>query len=139
MPEPSLHHVGFVVASIAASMDQWSLSLAASSVSQTFEDPIQGVRIAFLDLPGNGATKFELIEPAGPESPVARFLEKGGGLHHVCFEVDRLEEQIARMKGNRAVLVRRPEPAVAFGGRRIAWMLTREKLLVEYLERSPAV
>ena len=139
MPEPSLHHVGFVVASIAASVDQWRLSLSASSVSQTFEDPIQRARVAFLDLPGASVAKFELIEPLGPDSPVARFLQKGGGLHHVCFEVDRLDDQIARMKGNRAVLVRHPEPAVAFGGRRIAWMLTREKLLVEYLERSLAV
>lgn len=34
------------------------------------------------------------------------------------------------------MLIRRLRPAVAFGGRRIAWMLTHEKLLVEYLERA---
>ena len=135
MAEPSLHHVGFVVASIAASMDEWRVSLGATAISEIFEDPIQDVRVAFLDLPPGRATKFELVEPLGPESPVARFLQKGGGLHHLCFEVDHLDEQIAVMKANRAVLVRHPQPAVAFHGRRIAWMLTREKLLVEYLER----
>jgi len=40
------------------------------------------------------------------------------------------------MQAQKAMLVRHPKPAVAFGGRLIAWMLTREKLLVEYLERQ---
>ena len=52
------------------------------------------------------------------------------------LEVDDLEQQIREMKTNRAMLIRRPQPAVAFGGRRIAWMRTRDKLLVEYLERA---
>jgi hypothetical protein len=39
------------------------------------------------------------------------------------------------MKARGALIMRRPKPAVAFEGRRIAWMLTREKLLVELLEK----
>ena len=89
----------------------------------------------FLDLPPDGAVKLELIEPLGSDSPVAKFDQKGGGLHHLCFEVDDVDEQIQKMKILKAMLIRRPQPAVAFGGRRIAWMQTREKLLVEYLER----
>jgi methylmalonyl-CoA/ethylmalonyl-CoA epimerase len=104
-------------------------------VSQTFEDPIQRSRVAFLDLPTPGAVQLELVEPAAADSPVARFLEKGGGLHHLCYEVDDLQRQIQWMKSQRAVLIRSPKPAVAFGGRRIAWMRTRDSLLIEYLER----
>ena len=47
-----------------------------------------------------------------------------------------LEEQMAEMKSRRALIVSRPKPAVAFQGRRIAWMLTAEKLLIELLERQ---
>jgi methylmalonyl-CoA/ethylmalonyl-CoA epimerase len=79
--------------------------------------------------------QLELVEPAAADSPVARFLEKGGGLHHLCYEVDDLQRQIQWMKSQRAVLIRSPKPAVAFGGRRIAWMRTRDSLLIEYLER----
>lgn len=106
----------------------------ASSVTEIFEDEIQRARVAFLDLPPGG-TRVELVEPIGPDSPVARFLDKGGGLHHLCFEVDDIDRQISTMKTQLAMLVRQPKPAVAFGGRRIGWMLTREKLLIEYLER----
>jgi hypothetical protein len=32
------------------------------------------------------------------------------------------------------VMIRRAQPAVAFGARRVAWFLSREHLLIEYLE-----
>ena len=135
MPEPSLHHVGYVVSSIAESVERWQAAVFSVSTSEAFDDPIQRARVIFLDLPPDGAVKLELIEPLGSDSPVAKFDQKGGGLHHLCFEVDDVDEQIQKMKILKAMLIRRPQPAVAFGGRRIAWMQTREKLLVEYLER----
>ncbi len=136
MPDPTLHHIGYVVASIAESIDRWRLELSAISVTEVFEDPIQRARVAFLSLPPDGLAKVELVEGLGSDSPIARFLDKGGGLHHLCFEVDELDQHISSMQAQKAMLVRHPKPAVAFGGRLIAWMLTREKLLVEYLERQ---
>jgi methylmalonyl-CoA/ethylmalonyl-CoA epimerase len=124
-----------VVPSIAEGLKRWSVTLSAVSVSEPFNDETQRARVLFLEFE-SGATSLELVEPLPGESPVARFLEKGGGLHHLCFEVDDLEQHITHMKTQQALLLRRPQPAVAFGGRRIAWMITRDKLLVEYLERG---
>ena len=39
---------------------------------------------------------YELVEPASEASPVSNFLKKRGGLHHVCYEIDDLEEGCAR-------------------------------------------
>jgi methylmalonyl-CoA/ethylmalonyl-CoA epimerase len=139
MPEPSLHHVGYVVSSIADSIEQWRLELGTVTVSEIFTDPIQKVRVAFLGFGPTGAVQFELVEAVGQDSPVQTVAGKGGGMHHLCFEVDDLERHLAHMKELRASLVRRPQPAVAFGGRRIAWMLLKGKLLVEYLERGRAI
>lgn len=136
MPEPSLHHVGYAVRSIAGSLEQWRAALSATGVSGPFDDPVQRARVAFLEFAPGGATLLELVEPLDESAPLARFLEKGGGLHHLCFEVDDLDEHLVRMKARKAMLLRHPQPAVAFGGRRIAWMVTREQLLVEYLERA---
>ena len=134
MPEPSLHHIGYVVPSITESVARWRATLSVVSVSESFDDEIQRARVLFLGF-ASGDTLLELVEPVTTDSPVARFLQKGGGLHHICFEVDDLDEQIRHMRAHYALLVRHPQPAVAFGGRRIAWMMTRDKLLVEYLER----
>lgn len=135
MPEPSLHHVGYVVPSIADGVERWKATLGAVSASGIFDDPIQRARVLFLEF-ASGGTCIELVEPLSADAPVAHFLEKGGGLHHLCFEVDDILQHITRMKAQQALLVRQPKPAVAFDGRLIAWMMTREKLLVEYLQRA---
>jgi methylmalonyl-CoA/ethylmalonyl-CoA epimerase len=134
MDTPRLHHIGYVVASIAEGLQRWESALSVRLVSPRHADEIQRAIVLFLELPDG--VKLELVEPLTSDSPVNGFLSKGGGLHHLCFEVDSLEQQIQHMRQHHAVLVRRPQPAVAFAGRRIAWMMTRDRLLVEYLERE---
>jgi methylmalonyl-CoA/ethylmalonyl-CoA epimerase len=131
-----LHHLGFVVADISAAMPGFVRSLAATWDSQIFTDPLQKVRVAFLSTrPGDA--QIELVEPNGDDSPVLRFLnEKGGGLHHACYEVADLEQALSDFRSRGSLIVKRPKPAVAFQGRRIAWVLTPEKFLVELLEES---
>jgi methylmalonyl-CoA/ethylmalonyl-CoA epimerase len=132
----SFHHVGFVVAGIAASVEGFVHLLGAKWDGCIYEDPDQRVKVTFLTT-RRGDPQIELVEPAGDDSPVLRFLrEKGSGLHHVCYEVDDLERSMAEMKARGAMIARRPKPAVAFQGRRIAWILTAEKLLVELLEAA---
>lgn len=131
-----LHHLGFVVADIAASLPGFQKSMAATWDEQIFYDPNQKVRVTFLTTrPGDA--QIELVEPAGDDSPVLRFLnEKGGGLHHACYEVADLEASLADFRNRGSLMVKRPKPAVAFQGRRIAWLLTPEKFLVELLEEK---
>ena len=130
-----LHHWGFVVADIERSAESFSQSLGAAWDKMVYHDPNQRVRVTFLS--HTGSPVFELVQPASEDSPVSRFLrERGGGLHHVCYEVEELEASMAELRSRGSVIAKRPLPAVAFGGRRIAWVITREKLLVELLERT---
>ena len=132
----TLHHLGFVVADVAAGMEGFVRSLAATWDGRVYEDPHQRVKVAFLAT-RRGDPLIELVEPTADDSPVRRFLsDRGGGLHHVCYEVRDMEEQMAAMKERGCMIVRRPKPAVAFNGRRIAWILTAERLLVELLEKD---
>ena len=129
-----LHHVGFVVASIEDSVRGFARSLEASWDEVVFTDPEQRVKVTFLRTAPEDAL-VELVEPNGEDAPVNLFLKKNGpGLHHLCYEVKGLEESIKELRTKGALLAKPPKPAVAFGGRRIAWLLTAEKLLVELLE-----
>jgi methylmalonyl-CoA/ethylmalonyl-CoA epimerase len=128
------HHVGFIVSNIAQKIDGFQRSLQATWNGKVFEDPIQKVKVAFLSTNSGGA-QIELVEPAGEGSPVSRFLALGGGLHHLCYEVDDLDLHLSEMRRLRATIVKKPQPAVAFAGRRIAWVITAEKLLLEFVER----
>ncbi len=128
-----LHHVGFVVSDIQKSVEGFRNTLGMSWDGAIYTDPRQRVKITFL-ASGPACAQIELIEPAGADSPVAKFLEKGGGQHHLCYEVNDIEKALAEFKSRKASIVQRPCPAVAFEGRRIAWFITPERLVVELLE-----
>lgn len=134
-PEGSFHHVGFVVSSIAYSVQGFANMLLADWDEQVFHDPNQGVRVTFLKSRREGDPLWELVEPEDAKSPVQSFATKGGGLHHVCYVVDNLEQALIDARALGALVTRQPMPAIAFGGRRIAWIYTKNKLLIEYLER----
>jgi methylmalonyl-CoA/ethylmalonyl-CoA epimerase len=99
-------------------------------------DPLQRARVAFFKPVEARNPLLELVEPAGPQSPVSNFLKKGGGLHHVCYEVDEMEPALRKALEVGFIEVAPPAPATAFNGRRIAWVYSKSRLLVELLERT---
>jgi len=131
-----LHHVGFVVASIDQAGVGFARSMAAEWSGEVIHDPLQEARVTFMRC-GTAGPAVELVEPAGEQSPLHRFLGKGGGLHHLCYEVASLESQLEQSRQAGCLIVKPPLPAAAFGGRRIAWVYTPQKLLLEYLEAGP--
>lgn len=134
-PAGKFHHVGFVVPSISETANSFARTMSMQWDGEVVHDPNQKVRVSFLHGESPTDALLELVEPAGDDSPVLGFLKRGGGLHHVCFVVSSLEKQLEESRSQRSLVVRPPLPAAAFGGRRIAWVYTRQKLLVEYLER----
>jgi methylmalonyl-CoA/ethylmalonyl-CoA epimerase len=132
---PTLHHIGFVVSSIREEIEGFASSVGATWNGEIFDDPLQQVQVTFLQPASANEAAIELIEPTVDNSPVSRFLERGGGLHHLCYEVDDLEDELKLARARGSLVVKQPLPAVAFKGRRIAWVVTRNRLVIEYLER----
>lgn len=83
-----LNHVGVAVPSIEDAKATYRdlYGVPESAMTETRELAAQGVKFAFVDVANS---QIELIEPLGPDSPIANFLAKNpnGGQHHVCFEV----------------------------------------------------
>lgn len=139
MTQPRLHHVGFVVAAISSTAAALARVLSLDWDGRIIHDPLQLVKVTFLPSKMSDGGGIELVEAVGRRSPVRAFAERGGGLHHVCYEVDDLRAQIVNSQEAGGTLVRVPLPAVAFAGREIAWILTRERLLVEFLEKKSVI
>jgi methylmalonyl-CoA epimerase len=56
-----------------------------------------------------GDSRIELLQPAAPDSPISRFLERRGpGLHHIALRVPDLEAAVARLRAAGAKLVNEP-------------------------------
>ena len=112
-----LDHIGVAVASIDESLAVYEALGLAEAGRETV--PGQGVVTAFLPV---GDTRIELLEPTGPDSPIAKFLAKRGpGVHHVCFAVDDLEDALAEFAGRGFRLVNE-NPVPGADGRRVAFL-----------------
>jgi methylmalonyl-CoA/ethylmalonyl-CoA epimerase len=105
-----LNHVAIVVPDLAKAATVYRETLGAR-VSPPQALPAHGVTVVFVELPN---TKIELLEPLGEASPVRSFLERnpGGGMHHVCYEVDDIIAARDRMKSQGARVLGDGEPRI---------------------------
>src|SRR5579859_5555110 len=73
------------------------LNLFGLKKGETESLPHQGVTSTYYE--GSNDVRFELIRPSDASSHLNRFLEtRGAGLHHVCFQVENLEDACAQVK-----------------------------------------
>jgi methylmalonyl-CoA/ethylmalonyl-CoA epimerase len=117
-----LHHVGIVVPKIQDSVGELTKYLKFETISLPTLIGSQKVNVCFLK---TGQSYIELIEPASDNSPVSNFLSKGGGFHHLCFEVKDIHKQVTDLekKGARVVV----KPVTGFENRLIAFVLLNMK------------
>ena len=117
-----LHHIGIVVQNINESLREISNFLSFESISLPTLVGSQKVNICFLK---TNSVYIELIEPADPDSPIISFVKEGGGFHHLCFEVDDIQQEIDKMVKNGAHLV--VAPVKGFEDRLIAFLMLNMK------------
>jgi len=130
------HHIGYAVRDIRKYLDDFLVPMFLPiSITDPVADSIQRVRVCFVEMPGG--TLIELVEPLGENSPVDSVIGSSrGGVYHTCYEVEDLDAEIRRFRSKRCLPLGKPVPAAAFDGRRIVFLLTPERDLVELVERS---
>lgn len=106
-----LHHIGIAVRSAEEALhfyrDVLGLQVAVDRVVES-----EGVRGVLLPV---GESEIELLEPVGTGGSIAKFIElRGPGLHHICFETDDCEGELAAVGARGALLIdRTPRPGLA--------------------------
>jgi methylmalonyl-CoA/ethylmalonyl-CoA epimerase len=130
-----LHHIGYLVRDLLEA-EVFRTRLGYVIESDVVEDPVQTAFVQFVRQP-QSASLIELVTPTGQESKLSRALAKGGGLHHLCYEVDDIDAACSHLRDKQMLALSDPTPAVAFSGRRIAWFMDRGAMLVELLESGP--
>jgi methylmalonyl-CoA/ethylmalonyl-CoA epimerase len=110
-----LNHVGVATPSIEDSLKLYRDVLGATSFSEKFALPAQGVWVCFVNLPNS---QIELIEPYGEDSPIHGFLAKNpkGGQHHICFEVPDIIAARDEMRAKGATVLGTGEPRIGAHG-----------------------
>ena len=113
-----IHHLGIAVESLKEAIPVFELLLGSPSGPQEVV-PDQKVRVAVFPV---GDSRIELLEATAPESPIARFIAKGGkGIHHLTLTVPDLQATLTKLAGAGVRLIDR-EPRVGAGGERVAFL-----------------
>jgi methylmalonyl-CoA epimerase len=107
----NIDHLGIAVRSLDAALGFYREQLGfAASPRETVEQE----KVSVVMLPAGGP-RIELLEATGPDSVIAKFIEKRGeGLHHVALKVPDLAATVERLKAHGARLLN--EPRAGAGG-----------------------
>jgi methylmalonyl-CoA epimerase len=97
-----IHHLGVAVDDLDLAIERYA-SLFGATLEHRERVDEQGVEAASLRV---GASRVELLEPLGPETPVGRFVaSRGPGMHHVAFTVDDVAAELDRLRAEGVQLV----------------------------------
>jgi len=113
-----IEHLGIAVNSLDEAIPLYE-RLLQTTCYKTESVSSEGVNTAFFQI---GEAKIELLEASNQNSPIAKFLSKRGeGFHHVAFEVDDIEEELARLQKLDFILLHL-SPKEGADNKRIAFM-----------------
>lgn len=97
-----IEHIGIAVSDLKTAGSLYE-KLLNTTVYKIEDVESEGVKTAFLQC---GPNKIELLEASSGDSAIAKFIDKKGeGLHHMAFEVDDIEAEMARLKSEGFVLL----------------------------------
>lgn len=129
--ELRFHHVGIACRDIEATKPFYVNQ--GYVASPTVDDPLQDIRICFLDKPG--MPRLELLAPVDEHSPVNRTLATSGVTpYHICYEVDDIGAAVKELRQQRFVCVSKPTPACAIKNRRVCFLYSQNVGLIELVE-----
>jgi methylmalonyl-CoA/ethylmalonyl-CoA epimerase len=128
----TFHHLGVACRSLDTEAAAWT-ALGYVAEGPDFTDPIQQVSGRFLV--GQGP-RLELLVAAGPDSPIPAMLARGVKIYHQAYETPDFDGVLAALRARRWKVTVGPVPAIAFGGRRIAFLMNASMNLVEIIEAA---
>ena len=119
-----LNHIAIAVPDLAKAAELYRTVMGAK-VSAPKAQPAHGVTVVFVELPN---TKIELIHPLGEASPIQKFVDKnpGGGVHHVCYEVEDIIEARDALKAKGAKVLGDGEPRIGAHGKPVLFLSPKD-------------
>jgi methylmalonyl-CoA/ethylmalonyl-CoA epimerase len=125
------HHVGIATNSIDSFANR--ICDLTSGEGTRFTDLIQGIQGMFVEI---GNMNLEILEPLGDDLTLEPWLTLGNRIYQIAFEVSDLDEELEMARRNRIRVVRDAQPAIAFAGRRVAFLMPAPGILIELIEDS---
>lgn len=127
-----IDHIGYAVKRIDRALDAFK---ALGFVFETVIDDVdRNIKLVFGEKDGY---RIELVSPLDKKvkSPVDQYLSNAVGTpYHICYQSDELDRDVEELKKQGLKVVIEPKTAIAFGGRRIVFMMNIGFGLMELVE-----
>ena len=124
-------HIGIAVRRLESSLKAYAAIGLRPEATETVRT--EGVTVAFLRV---GDAHLELLEPLGPDTVIARFLDKRGeGLHHVALAVDDIRAAMEQARRNGLAVIGET-PRLGARGRQVAFVHPKSTggVLLEFVQ-----
>jgi len=126
-----IHHIGIVVDNISSKSVIYQEKFGYKLESGIIHAVKQKVYVQFLNLDGY---RIELIQPEGKDSPVYRFLQRGGGLNHICYESDDIEASVRYLRQEYGALPVSSERSTSIKNSRVAFLAKPNGEVIELVQ-----
>ena len=128
-----IDHIGYAVKRIDRAIT--AFQKLGYEFEPVIDDTDRNVKLAF---GSKDSYRIELVAPLDKklESPVDQYLSNVVGTpYHICYESESLDVEIEELKAQGYKVVIEPRPAVAFGGRKVVFMMNIGFGLMEIVEK----
>jgi methylmalonyl-CoA/ethylmalonyl-CoA epimerase len=128
-----VHHIGIVVDDIEKAKKSYE-DVFGLEVMDVFDVDVFAAKVAFMPVKN---TYIELVEPTNPEDGLGKFLKRGGGMHHICYEVEDLDTVFEELKKkNVRSVTGEPQCTSCFG--KVLFLHPKDtgNILVEVVEKA---
>jgi methylmalonyl-CoA/ethylmalonyl-CoA epimerase len=131
-----LHHIGIASKDLERSIRHHEAIFNLHPITEIVEDPVHKVSVVLLSDSDETGVPIELVYPLSEDSPASNLLKRGIHLYHICYTVDDIESALKKARTQGAIIISGPSPARLYGGRRIAFIYTPDRYVVEFLEQK---
>ena len=131
------HHLGIIVEDLKSSSIEFEESIGGTREGQEILDVKLGVNIQFIKDPSG--LLYELIQPINKDSNIFSALKTNNHLHHIAYKVNFIEERVEAFRNKDFGTLTRLLQAKAFNNKRVIFLLSPNKYIIELVEAWKAI
>lgn len=128
-----IDHIGYAVKKLDRAVS--SFEKLGFRFEPSVDDTDRNIKIVFGEKDGY---RIELVTPLqkGKESPVDAYLGSIGSTpYHICYVTDDLDKNVGELEAQGFKVIIEAKPAVAFGGKRVVFLMDLGLGLMEIVEK----
>jgi methylmalonyl-CoA/ethylmalonyl-CoA epimerase len=127
-----IDHICFAVKDLKDGISYWKNVFGYDQKTSIITNSLQKVNVTFLHK--ENSIDIKLIEPLETNESLVKFVNRGGGFHHICFKCSDINNKIEELKDKGLIMLVPPQPGEAFNNNNIAFLFAKYGLNLELID-----